>query len=258
MSIPDQILLSDFLSYSVRCDQGIDHGNGIMAWMHPPVHRLLGWVTRPSVIKLSREVWSLKNLRALNNNMIFVKSSPEISIQSTLDRLPTLLEAYLLDINNIKIAIIADFVFEPRTGKILYYLVSRTDPRIPGTSRWKLSIDRIVDQEPGLVSTSIESLDDLPLVKSSIRQDFIKKSRNFRDQLQVLTDKATDRLEGWLEESSLEKENISYEASSDYSAETESFDDWIDEFDEESQKSRVPFRKSTQYSNTMDEEDPWV
>ena len=48
MSLPEQLLLSDLLRRRVRCDQGIDHGAGAMAWMHPPVHRLLGWISKPS------------------------------------------------------------------------------------------------------------------------------------------------------------------------------------------------------------------
>ena len=45
MSLPEQLLLSDLLRRRVRCDQGLDHGAGALAWMHPPVHRLLGWIS---------------------------------------------------------------------------------------------------------------------------------------------------------------------------------------------------------------------
>jgi len=37
-----------------------------------------------------------------------------------------------------------------KTGKIIYYLVSRSNPKIPGSSRWKLNIENINDQQPGL------------------------------------------------------------------------------------------------------------
>jgi len=30
------------------CDHGLEHGAGLIGWMHPPVHRLLGWASKPS------------------------------------------------------------------------------------------------------------------------------------------------------------------------------------------------------------------
>ncbi|MGA0162227.1 MAG: RNA methyltransferase, partial [Vulcanococcus sp.] len=50
MSLPEQLLLSELLRRRVRCDQGLDHGVGVAAWMHPPVHRLLGWFSKPSAL----------------------------------------------------------------------------------------------------------------------------------------------------------------------------------------------------------------
>ena len=261
MVLSDQILLSDLLSHSVRCDRGLDHGPGLIAWMHPPVHRLLGWSTRPSVISLSRHVWSLNQLKAIEDNTVYVKGIPEISNQSTLERLPTLIQAQLINNNNIKIGIIADLVFEPKTGRIEYYLVSRTDPRIPGTSRWRLGIERIIDQKPGIVMINIKNLDDLPLIKSSIRQDFFKKSKIIRNQLQDFTDKASMKLEGWLEEGALENDSYDYEdisTTNENNSNDDSFDDWVDDENEDfSSKTRF-YRKSSYSEHIPEEEDPWV
>ena len=54
MTVPKKLLFSDLIKHNVRCDSGIDHGPVISPWMHPPVHRILGLITRPSnLIKLS-------------------------------------------------------------------------------------------------------------------------------------------------------------------------------------------------------------
>ena len=82
----------------MRCDQGLDHGIGVMAWMHPPVHRLLGWVSRPSALRNSRTVWRLDQCRGLDDQQVFVKGVPSEIDQLTLERLPTLLDADLLDV----------------------------------------------------------------------------------------------------------------------------------------------------------------
>lgn len=200
MSRPDQILLSDLLRHRVRCDQGLDHGPGVMAWMHPPVHRLLGWVSRPSALRTRRAVWRLDQWRGLSEQEVFVKGPPAEADLMTLERLPTLLEADLLDRQGERLGSIADLAVVPATGQILHYLVSRSDPRLPGSSRWRLTPDRIVDQCPGQVSTALRELDELPLARSSVRQDLLRRSRSWREQLQQIGDRAGERLEGWLEE----------------------------------------------------------
>ncbi len=200
MALPDQALLSDLLHHRVRCDQGLDHGPGVMAWMHPPVHRLLGWVSRPSALRNSRDVWRLDQWRGLSDQEVFAKGPPAVADAFTLERLPTLMEADLVDRHGDRLGQIADLAFVPATGSILHYLVSRSDPRLPGSSRWRLTPDRIVDQQPGLVSTALTSLEDLPLSRASVRQDFLRRSRGWRDQIQQMGDRAGERLEGWLDE----------------------------------------------------------
>jgi len=129
----------------------LNYGNGENVWMHPPVHRILGWYSRPSNFDLKRNVWRLNQISQIIDNEIYVKGDPAISDLATLNRFPTLIEANLINIKGSKIGIIADFLFELKTGKIKYYLVSRSNPRIPGSSRWKLNIENITDQQPGLV-----------------------------------------------------------------------------------------------------------
>ena len=117
-----------------------------------------------------------------------------------MNRFPNLIEANLINSNGSKIGVIADFLFEMKTGNIKFYLISRSNPRIPGSSRWKLNIDDIVDQQPGLVFCSCISLDDLPLIKSSVKNQFLKKGKRIFDRFDEMKNTATNRLEDWLEE----------------------------------------------------------
>ena len=106
-----------------------------MAWMHPPVHRLLGWVSRPSALRSSRDVWRLDQCRGFDDQQVFVKGDPAEADQITLDRLPTLMDADLLNADGERVGIIADLAFLPASGQISHYLVARSDPRLPGSSR---------------------------------------------------------------------------------------------------------------------------
>ena len=215
MTLPEQLLLSDLLRRRVRCQAGIDHGAGVLAWMHPPVHRLLGWISKPSAFGERRQAWRLDQLRGLAELEALVQGAGADTDLTTCERLPTLMEASLLDRRGDPIGTLADAAVELRTGRILHYLISRSDPRLPGSSRWRLSPDRIVDQQPGQVSTGLSGLDDLPLARASVRQEFLRRSRRWRDQVQEETSRLRDqfqqagdrfeerfseRLEGWLEE----------------------------------------------------------
>ena len=178
----------------------LSYGIGEIVWMHPPVHRILGWSSKPSNFNLQRNVWRLNQIRQIINNEIFIKGEPAISDLATLDRFPNLLYANLINKNGLKIGIVADFLFEFKTGKIIHYLISRSNPKIPGSSRWKLDLTSIVDQQPGLVFCSEESLSDFSLLKSSLKNEVFKKSKVLFNRFDDMKNDATNRLENWLED----------------------------------------------------------
>ena len=211
MKLPKEILLSELLNYSVKGNLALNYGNGENVWMHPPVHRILGWYSRPSNFDLKRNVWRLNQITQIIDNEIYVKGDPAISDLATLNRFPTLIEANLININGSKIGVIADFLFEIKTGKIQYYLVSRSNPKIPGSSRWKLNIENINDQQPGLVFCEMNSLDDLSLIKSSIKNEFMQKGKKIIDRFDDMKNIASNRLEEWLEEDEDINQNLEFQ-----------------------------------------------
>ena len=200
MKLPKEYLLSDLLSHNVRGNMMLNYGAGESVWMHPPVHRILGWSSKPSNFNLQRNVWRLNQINQIVNNEIFIKGEPAISDLSVLTRFPNLLFAKLINSNGLKIGIIADFVFEFKTGQIKYYLISRSNPKIPGSSRWKLDIRSIIDQQPGLVFCSNESLDDFPLLKSSLKNEVFTKGKVFINRFDNIKNIASSKLENWLED----------------------------------------------------------
>jgi len=197
----------------------LNYGHGENVWMHPPVHRILGWYSRPSNFDLKRNVWRLNQISQIIDNQIYVKGDPAISDLGTLNRFPTLIEANLININGSKIGVIADFLFEIKTGKIKYYLVSRSNPKIPGSSRWQLNIENINDQQPGLVFCQSNSLDDLFLIKSSIKNEFLQKGKNIIDRFDEMKNIASNRLENWLEEDEDIIQNLDFKQESFYNDE---------------------------------------
>ena len=235
MKLPKEILLSELLNYYVKGNSVLNYGNGENVWMHPPVHRILGWYSRPSNFDLKRNVWRLNQISQIIDNKIYVKGDPAISDLATLNRFPTLIEANLINLNGSKIGVIADFLFEMKTGNILYYLVSRSNPKIPGSSRWKLNIENINDQQPGLVFSEINSLDNLSLIKSSIKNEFMQKGKKIIDRFDDMKNIASNRLEDWLEEDEDISQNLDFKQKSFYN----------------NDRTSIP-------SSDKKEDDPWI
>jgi len=221
LKLPKELLLSELLSHTVKANANFNYGNGENVWMYPPVHRILGWSSRPSNFDLKRNVWRLNQISQLIDNDIFVKGEPAISDLATLNRFPNLIEAKLVNSEGSKIGLIADFLFEMKTGNIKFYLISRSNPKIPGSSRWKLNIDKIVDQQPGLVFCSCLSLEDLPLVKSSFRYKFLKKGKKIIQSFDDIKNTATNRLEDWLEEDEDINQKSEFKRNSFYNSDDE-------------------------------------
>ncbi len=216
MKLPKELLLSELLNHIVKGNMNFNYGTGENVWMHPPVHRILGWYSRPSNFDLKRNVWRLNQISQIIDNEIYVKGDPAISDLATLNRFPTLIEANLINAKGSKIGLLADFLFDMQTGMIKYYLVSRSNPKIPGSSRWKLNLDDITDQQPGLVFSPIFSLDDLTLVKSSIKHEIFKKGKKIVDRLDDMKNVASNRLEDWLEEDEDINQNLDFKQKSFY------------------------------------------
>ena len=262
MNIPTQLFLSDLLKHNVRCNHGIDHGRVFSPWMHPPTHRILGLVSKPSNLRLQREVWRLDQLKGINSQEVYVKGLCAISDDQTLERFPTLMNANVFNINGQNLGLIADFLFELKTGDIQYYLVSRSNPLIPGTSRWRLSISQISDKQPGSISCNINTFEDLPIQKASLREEFLSKSRKWKTQFEDLTYKASDRLEGWIDDQTNENENEKDTVDDSYVFEEndDRYDDWIDNLDIDSSEEFNTMNKRKRKTKSSNERDldPWI
>ena len=219
MKLPKELLLSDLLSHNVKGSTILNYGNGENVWMHPPVHRILGWYSRPSNFDLKRNVWKLNQISQIIDNDIYVKGNPAISDLATLNRFPNLIEANLINSKGSKIGVIADFLFDMKTGNIKFYLISRANPRIPGSSRWKLDINDITDQQPGSVFCSSTSLDDFLLIKSSLKNQIFKKGKKIINRFDDMKNTAATRLEDWLEEDEDINKNSEFRQNNSYNEE---------------------------------------
>ena len=198
MASSQELLVSTLLRARVQDDQGTDHGVGHQVWMHPPTHRVLGWASRPTSFGPTRSVWRLNQLRHLQGDVAVVSETPARTQQSTLDLLPTIMGAHLYSHDGLALGWVVDAVVSPGTGAIGHYLVTRSDPRLPGASRWRLQPNAIRDQQPGRVVAAVGALDDLPLARAGLRTQALQAGQRWRERLQETTTQAGRQLEDWL------------------------------------------------------------
>ena len=98
-----------------------------------------------------------------------------------------------------------------------------------------MTVDNINDQQPGLVFCESNSLDDLPLIKSSIKNEFMQKGKKIFDRFDDMKNIASNRLEEWLEEDEDISQNLDFKQKSFYN------DD-----------------RTSRSSNEKKEDDPWI
>ena len=86
MKLPKELLLSELLSHNVKGNATLNYGNGENVWMHPPVHRILGWYSRPSNLDLKRNVWKLNQISQIIDCLLYTSPSPR---DRTRSRMPS-------------------------------------------------------------------------------------------------------------------------------------------------------------------------
>ena len=260
MPIQAKLLFSELLKHNVRCDKGIYHGPVTNPWMYLPAHRIFGLISRPSNLRVLREVWRLDQVKGFNDQEVYVKGLCSSTDDQTLDRFPTLMNANVFNRRGQRIGQIADFFFEIKNGNIEYYLVSRTNPLIPGTSRWRLSISQITDKQPGSISCDIDTFEDLTLHKASIKEEFFSKSRKLKNQFQDLTYNASDRLEGWIDDQISENFNEPSDDRYEIKDDQYSYDDWIDNLDIDTLEEFNTMNEQQRKKGLANERDvdPWI
>ena len=82
-----------------------------------------------------------------------------------------------------------------------------------------------------MVFCQSNSLDDLSLIKSSIKNEFLQKGKKIFDRFEDMKNKASNKLEDWLEEDEDINQNLDFKQKSFYNDDisTRSFSDKKDD-----------------------------
>ena len=124
-----------------------------------------------------------------------------------------------------------------------------------------MSISQITDKQPGSISCQIDTFEDLPIQKASLKEEFLSKSRKWKTQFQDLTYNASDRLEGWIDDQISANENNDefFDDSYKLNNNEDLLDDWIDNLDVDASEefNTMNKRKSETIPKNERDLDPW-
>lgn len=91
-------------------------------WMHPPAHRVLGFICKSGPLTGQKYAFSLKQIFQLGPESIVTQSQPTATTTSEVQLLESLIGLEVWSDSGARIGKITDCLFELRTGQITQYL----------------------------------------------------------------------------------------------------------------------------------------
>ncbi|QFZ92493.2 RNA metabolism [Synechococcus elongatus] len=205
---PEELRVSDLLNRQVLDRQTTDeHGRIDRVWMHPPAHRVLGFLCRQGLIRGEFSAFRLDQLHALGDDSVVLEAAPQPANPEKIDRLESLLQHEVWTDAGLHLGKIVDCCFDRQTGYIRSYLVSPHGWRGVAGMLWDFDPTLVLSygQERVLVAElDPETLPvyDLGLVESvagaepDYRQllgDLRQRARHWKQELKLQVSKAKEQ-----------------------------------------------------------------
>jgi hypothetical protein len=187
---------------AVRTNPDVSFGWVEMVWMHPAVHRILGFVCH-SEWQGKRFAFNLGQVFQLEGDTILVRSRPVEARPEQIAVLETLIDHELWDDAGNRIGKIIDCQFSLHTGVIEYYLFRAEGWRGATGALYQLPPDKILDFSRQRVRVAKVPIDHWTAEQEGIEQKVTKTAQQIQASLstktQQLTQQARERLQDFTE-----------------------------------------------------------
>lgn len=120
---PEIVKQSELLNQLV-IDRNTMHELGCVdvVWMHPPVHRVLGFICKSGLLGTKKTAFNLAQIKTLGANSILVNAKPVETDSEKVRQLESLLGSEVWNDAGDKLGRIIDCLFNIKTGAITQYL----------------------------------------------------------------------------------------------------------------------------------------
>ncbi|WP_250122749.1 PRC-barrel domain-containing protein [Chroococcidiopsis sp. CCMEE 29] len=120
---PEVVKQSDLLNQLVLDRNTMEElGHVDVVWMHPPVHRVLGFICKSGFLGTKKTAFNLAQITTLGANSILVNAQPVETDSEKVRKLESLLDCEVWSDAGNKIGRITDCLFNLKTGLITQYL----------------------------------------------------------------------------------------------------------------------------------------
>jgi uncharacterized protein YrrD len=179
-----------------------------LLWMHPPAHRVLGFICRPTLLGAKRLAFNLNQIKHVGQATITVQSDP---VETTVDQvklLETLIGHELWNDEGQVIGRIVDCLFSRETGLISDYLFRTEGWRELVGNLYQLPTHQILNFDKRRVYVAADAAHWLNLYEEGVeakvmeasdrlRENYTEATQVLSEQAREITQQARERLQKW-------------------------------------------------------------
>lgn len=160
-----------------------------LLWMHPPAHRVLGFICKSGLLGTKKTAFNLDQIKALGANSVLVNAQPVETDDHKVRQLKSLLGCEIWSDAGNKIGSINDCLFNLKTGAITQYLFVSNSWSGLASGLYLLPPNQILSFGSKRVLVSAAVVKTLSVYRPGIKQK-LDQVRNFlkQDYAQVAQD----------------------------------------------------------------------
>jgi uncharacterized protein YrrD len=212
---PEVVRQSDLLNQLVLDRNTMEElGHVDVLWMHPPVHRVLGFICKSGFLGTKKTAFNLAQIRTLGANSILVNAKPVETDSEKVRQLESLINCEVWSDAGNKIGRITDCLFNFKTGAITEYLFVSSGWGAIAGGVYLLPPSKILSFGNKRVLVSEAAAQTLAVYREGIKQkltkagDFLKEDyiqatqevRSLAKQAQAATEQARERAQALAEQ----------------------------------------------------------
>ena len=212
---PEVVRQSDLLNQLVLDRNTMEElGHVDVLWMHPPVHRVLGFICKSGFLGTKKTAFNLAQIKTLGANSILVNAKPVETDSAKVRKLESLLNCDVWSDAGDKIGRITDYLFNPKTGAITQYLfvssgwggIAGGVYLLPPNKILSFGSKKVLLSEGAALNLAVYRQgikQKLTQAGTSLKEDYIQATQELRSlakQAQTVTEQAKERAQALAEQ----------------------------------------------------------
>ena len=191
---PEVIRQSDLLNQLVLDRNTMEElGHVDVLWMHPPVHRVLGFICKSGFLGTKKTAFNLAQIKTLGGNSILINGKPVETDVEKVRQLESLINCEVWSDAGNKIGRINDCLFNFKTGAITQYLFVSSEWSVIASGVYLLPPSKILSFGNRRVLVSEAAAQTLAVYREGIKQKLTKASNFLKEDYSQATQEMRSR-----------------------------------------------------------------